>query len=101
ILWRIRDLPRPALCGLRAKESPLCESVRTPQSAPPPAPLWERGAFWEVALPYEVALSQSLLFPEGKRGARRPPPVAETGRSKPSKAKKAASELANIGGPKG
>ena len=24
------------------------------------APLWERGAFWKVAQPYEVALTQSL-----------------------------------------
>ena len=30
-------------------------------------PLESRGAFWIVALPYEVALSKSLLFPEGKR----------------------------------
>ena len=64
----------------------------TPQSASPPAPLWERGAFWLVVLPYEVALPKSLLFPEGKRGARRPPPVAGTGRSKPSKARSIASE---------
>ena len=30
-------------------------------------PLCEKGAFWEVAQPYEVALPKSLLFPEGKR----------------------------------
>ena len=30
-------------------------------------PFGERGAFWEVAQPYEVALPKSLLFPEGKR----------------------------------
>ena len=37
-------------------------------------PLWKRGAFWIVALPYEAALAKSLLFPEGKREvARRKP----------------------------
>ena len=35
-------------------------------------PLWERGAFWLVVRQYEAALPKSLLFPEGKRGARRP-----------------------------
>ena len=30
-------------------------------------PLCEKGAFWLVAQPYEVALPKSLLFPEGKR----------------------------------
>ena len=28
-------------------------------------PLWERGAFWIVALPYEAALPKSLLSPRG------------------------------------
>ena len=37
--------------------------------------------------------AKSLLFPEGKRGARRPPPVAETGRSKPSETGNIASAL--------
>ena len=37
-------------------------------------PLCEKGAFWLVAQPYEVALPKSLLFPEGKREvARRKP----------------------------
>ena len=33
-----------------------------------------------------------------RRGARRPPPVAETGRSKPNEAGRATSELASVGG---
>ena len=57
------------------------------------APLSPRGAFWIVVLPYEATLPKSLLFPEGKRGARRPPPVAETGRSKPSETGNIASAL--------
>ena len=56
-------------------------------------PFGERGAFWEVAQPYEVALPKSLLFPEGKRGARRPRAVRETGRSKPSETGNIASAL--------
>ena len=93
-------------------------------------PLSQRGAFWKCYTNMKQHCPKASLW--NQRGARRPPPVAETGRScrspegvegrgqrealrspgipgqrsagryeDPSKARKAASELANIGGPKG
>ena len=57
-----------------------------------------KGSLLDSATTAGSCPAKSLLFPEGKRGARRPPPVAETGRSKPSKARRTANELASVGG---
>src|SRR5699024_3367643 len=76
----------PASLGLLRPVSATGGGLRAP-------PFCEKGAFWEVELSHEAAPSKSLLFPEGKRGVRRPPPVAETGRSKPSETGNIASAL--------
>ena len=56
-------------------------------------PLGLRGSLLDSATTAGSCPAKSLLFPEGKRGARRPPPVAETGRSKPSETGNIASAL--------
>ena len=43
-----------------------------------------KGSLLDSATTAGSCPAKSLLFPEGKRGARRPPPVAETGRSRRS-----------------
>ena len=52
-----------------------------------------KGSLLDSATTAGSCPAKSLLFPEGKRGARRPPPVAETGRSKPSETGNIASAL--------
>ena len=47
-------------------------------------PLGLKGSLLDSATTAGSCPAKSLLFPEGKRGARRPPPVAETGRSRRS-----------------
>ena len=56
-------------------------------------PLGLKGSLLDSATTAGSCPAKSLLFPEGKRGARRPPPVAETGRSKPSETGNIASAL--------
>ena len=47
-------------------------------------PLGLKGSLLDSATTAGSCPAKSLLFPEGKRGVRRPPPVAETGRSRRS-----------------
>ena len=67
---RLDDLCRGELArvSLADVQKEIFDSLKgtTPQSAPPTAPLWERGAFWIVVLSHEGALSKSLpLVPKG------------------------------------
>ena len=64
----------------------------TPQSANAASSPLGKGSLLDSGTTVGSCPAKSLLFPEGKRGARRPPPVAGTGRSKPSKARSIASE---------